>query len=81
MKARPDDVVTFPITGWATATLPDRNAMLEVQYITSPFERVADPQLVRFAMTVTQAKLLADALQRLADAAAARHDTQDDEPH
>tara|TARA_R110002074_G_scaffold78523_1_gene177699 strand:- start:1271 stop:1510 length:240 start_codon:yes stop_codon:yes gene_type:complete len=68
------EIPLLPLAGYATATLPEKHVMLKLEFLASPFDRPATAQFRNFGMTAPQARELADALLRIADAAEKRTD-------
>jgi hypothetical protein len=54
------------LVGVSTATLPDGNYMLRIEFVSSPDQPFDKPHAVQLAMTQKQATELARALERLA---------------
>lgn len=71
--AADDDIRLFPVVGWETATLPEGNVLLTVNYLPGePSRRLTTEQMHaladvhRFGITAAQCDELAEVLQRAA---------------
>lgn len=66
------EVAVFPIAAWDTHTLPERNLMLTLRFLATPFDTLAMAQFRNFGMTASQARALASDLLKGAEAAEKR---------
>ena len=60
-------ITLSPMVGCSTATLPDGNCMIRLEFVSSPDQPFDKPHAVQLAMTRKQAFELAQALQRMAE--------------
>lgn len=56
-----------PLVGCSTATLPDGNCMIRLEFLSSPDQPFDKPDAVQLAMTRKQASELSQTLQRMAE--------------
>jgi hypothetical protein len=59
-------ITLSPLVGYSTATLPDGNFLLRIEFVSSPDQPFDKPHAVQLAMKRQQLTELARALQRLA---------------
>ena len=60
-------ITLCPLVGCSTATLPDGNCMIRLEFVSSPDQPFDKPDAVQLAMTRKQASELAQTLQRMAE--------------
>ena len=60
-------ITLSPLVGFSTATLPDGNCMIRLEFVSSPDQPFDKPDAVQLAMTRKQASELAQTLQRMAE--------------
>ena len=74
----PEEIELCPLAGYSTATLPNTELLLELEYFLTPADFAASsPSTLRLAMTRAQSSELSQALRRLS---AAPHVTPPEKP-
>ena len=60
------NIVLTPLVGYSTATLPEGNCMIRLEFLDSPEQPIEAPSAVQLVLTQSLANELAESIRRMA---------------